>query len=199
MNAFGLTGGFGSGKSTVATLLENKGATVIDADKIAREVVSRKSILSQLVDRFGSSILTPQGSLHRSALAEIVFSDPVALGDLNLITHPLIQIEIKNSLEKSTSIVIADIPLLAEGISEYKDYFKAIVVVDVDPQIATQRLLLSNRFDNGQIQARLKAQVGRAERLKIADFVISNNGSLDDLYTQVDRFWNWINQLSNQK
>lgn len=199
MAAFGLTGGFGSGKSTVATLLKNKGATVIDADEIAREVVSRPSVLSQLEDRFGPSVITPEGLLSRSDLAEIVFGDPVALQDLNSLTHPLIQIEIKNSIEKTSSIVVADIPLLSEGIGQYKNYFKAIVVVDVYPQTAIQRLLLTKRFSQNQIQARIGAQDSRDQRLKIADFVIDNNGSLDDLYPQVDRLWDWMVDLNSQK
>ncbi len=199
MAAFGLTGGFGSGKSTVATLLKNKGATVIDADEIAREVVSRPSVLSQLEDRFGPSVITPEGLLSRSDLAEIVFGDPVALQDLNSLTHPLIQIEIKNSIEKTSSIVVADIPLLSEGIGQYKNYFKAIVVVDVYPQTAIQRLLLTKRFSQNQIQARIGAQDSRDQRLKIADFVIDNNGSLGDLYPQVDRLWDWMVDLNSQK
>ena len=199
MAAFGLTGGFGSGKSTVATLLKNKGATVIDADEIAREVVSRPSVLSQLEDRFGPSVITPEGLLSRSDLAEIVFGDPVALQDLNSLTHPLIQIEIKNSIEKTSSIVVADIPLLSEGIGQYKNYFKAIVVVDVYPQTAIKRLLLTKRFSQNQIQARIGAQDSRDQRLKIADFVIDNNGSLGDLYPQVDRLWDWMVDLNSQK
>ncbi len=199
MAAFGLTGGFGSGKSTVATLLKNKGATVIDADEIAREVVSRPSVLSQLEDRFGPSVITPEGLLSRSDLAEIVFGDPVALQDLNSLTHPLIQIEIKNSIEKTSSIVVADIPLLSEGIGQYKNYFKAIVVVDVYPQTAIKRLLLTKRFSQNQIQARIRSQDSREQRLKIADFVIDNNGSLGDLYPQVDRLWDWMVDLNSQK
>ncbi len=142
----GLTGGIGSGKSTVAGLLANRGAAIVDADTIAREVVEPGTPAHQgLVARFGAGILLPGGGLDRPALAALVFGDPAALRDLNAITHPAIRSQMAAEAAAyagTDTVVILDIPLLKE---ETRDQFgiAAVIVVDVPVEVAVSRLLAS--------------------------------------------------------
>jgi dephospho-CoA kinase len=186
----GLTGGIGSGKSTVSSLLAAKGAVVIDADAITREVQQPGTeVLAAMVERFGDGILQPDGSLDRQAVADIVFNDPTALKDLNEIVHPAVGAEIARRLEEAKGtdqLVVLDVPLLVES---GRDDLAALVVVDVDPEVAVARLVEHRRMRADDARARIANQVSREERLAKADVVIDNSGTLDELAARVDELW----------
>jgi dephospho-CoA kinase len=182
----GLTGGIASGKSTVAQLLVELGAVLIDGDALAREVVARGTPgLAQVVADFGEELLTPDGDLDRAALGRIVFSDESARRRLEAITHPLI-FERYAALEAAAppdAVVVHDIPLLAE--SGRADTFDAVIVVDVPTELQVERMMQERGWTREEAVSRIAAQVSRAERLAIATYVIENTGSLDDLRAQV--------------
>jgi dephospho-CoA kinase len=191
----GLTGCIGSGKSTVSSILALKGAKIVDGDKIARELQEPGTpILARLVDTFGS-ILLPDGSLNRAQLAGIVFGDAERLHALNAIMRPAIAeaIEVRIAQHRDSSdVVVLDMPLLVEN---PRSDLAAMVVVDVDPEVAVQRLIKYRQMSESDARARLAAQASREVRLAAADFVIDNGGSPDDLEPQVERAWEWISQL----
>jgi dephospho-CoA kinase len=192
----GLTGGIGSGKSTVAALLVEKGAVLVDADAIVREVQQPGTpVLAAMAERFGPRILQPDGSLDRAAVAAIVFNDPSELEALNAIVHPAVSDEMtrrREALARTDATVILDIPLLVE--SGYGG-LAGIIVVDVDPEVAVRRLVEGRGFSEDDARARIARQVSRDERLAAADFVIDNSGDLDRLRDEVDRCWAWICSL----
>ncbi|MEI2786033.1 MAG: dephospho-CoA kinase [Candidatus Nanopelagicales bacterium] len=189
MRRIGLTGGIGSGKSTVASLFADLGAVVIDADAIAREVVSVGSDgLRALVEAFGPGILAPDGSLNRQRLADIVFADPAARATLNAITHPRIgarTAELINALP-ADAVVIHDVPLLVE--LGMQDAYDLVVVVDAPDDVRLDRLVARGHTPQ-DAAARIAAQAPRDARLAAADVVIDNSGSLDDLTGQVVTAW----------
>jgi dephospho-CoA kinase len=189
----GLTGGIGSGKSTVSAALAERGAQVIDADAVVRELQQPgRPVLAAMVDRFGPAILHPDGSLDRQAVADIVFNDAAALKDLNAIVHPAVGAEILARLaaaEERGGIIVLDVPLLVENDAIEVD---AIVVVDTDPEIAVERLIAHRGFDAADARARMARQATREERLARADHVVRNDGDLDHLDAEVERLWAWI-------
>lgn len=191
----GLTGGIGAGKSTVAALLVARGAVLIDADAIVRELQEPgRSVFDAMVAHFGPGIVGPDGALDRSAVASIVFSDPDELAVLNSLVHPAVVAEMtrrRRGLAGTDETVVLDIPLLVEG--GYRDV--AVIVVDVDPEVAVRRLVTGRDLDESDARARVAAQVSRAERLAAADFVIDNSGDPSDLKAEVDRCWDWIGGL----
>ena len=189
----GLTGGIGSGKSEVARRLEEHGAVLIDADVAAREVVVPGSPgLARLAAAFGDGVLRPDGSLNRERLGEIVFADLGLRGKLNAIVHPLVR-EWMQEAERAAvqtdgdAIVVHDVPLLAE--SRGKAGFDAVIVVDVPPDLQLERLVSLRRMAAEQASARMAAQASREQRLAVADIVIDNSGSLDDLDRRVAEVW----------
>jgi dephospho-CoA kinase len=192
----GLTGGIGSGKSTVSEGLAERGAVVVDADAIVRELQAPGgAVLAAMVERFGPEILRPDGTLDRPQVADRVFSDPTELEALNAIVHPAVGEEIRRRLEEQRGtdrVVVLDIPLLVER-SGYET--AGTIVVDVDPEIAVRRLVRARGFTESDARARIANQASRADRLAAADFVISNDGSMDDLHVQIDACWAWIAQL----
>ncbi|MHB8244812.1 MAG: dephospho-CoA kinase [Acidimicrobiales bacterium] len=198
MIAIGLTGGIGSGKSTVAGLLVAHGAVLIDADLIAREVVEPgRPAWHRIAERFGDSVMTEQGSVDRAALANVVFSDDRARSDLNAIVHPEVGTEVlyRLSAEAATDhVVVLDIPLLAEG-GRDRYPIAGVIVVDCPVDIAVARLVQQRQMDRADAERRIAAQCSREERLQLADFVIMNMGSLDELRQMVDRAWQWIGGL----
>lgn len=188
----GLTGGIGAGKSTVAAALAARGAVLIDADLVAREVVKPGTPgLAALVERFGVGVLDPDGRLDRGALASVVFADRRALADLNAITHPLIEAAIEDRLAAfagTDRIVVVDVPLLdAAGVDRYR--FDVVVVVDVPESLALGRLIGARGMSVADARARMDAQIGRDQRLALATLVVDNSGSRDELEAQVDRIW----------
>ena len=194
MPVVGLTGGIGSGKSTVASLLADKGAVVIDADRISREVMAPGgAAYGPVVERFGSGVVAADGSLDRAALAEIVFRDKEALAALEGITHPAIGRVMAERMAEAASdparVVVMDIPLLAEGTGKERFGLAAVIVVDTPEDVALERLVGQRQMDPADARARMANQVGRAERVAIADHVIDNSGSLEHLRSEVDRVW----------
>lgn len=189
MRRIGLTGGIGSGKSTVAHLFADRGAFVVDADRIAREVVAPGTPgLAEVVATFGPGVLSAEGSLDRAALASIVFADPAARQRLNEITHPRIAArtaEIMAALP-ADAIVIHDVPLLVE--SGLAGAYDLVVVVDAPDETRVARLV-GRGMDEEDARARIASQSSREERLAAADIVIDNSGSLAELTEQIDRAW----------
>lgn len=186
----GLTGGIGSGKSEVARRLAGHGAVIVDADAVAREVVAPGTPgLDQVVAVFGPAVLSADGALDRPRLGEIVFADAGLRGKLNAIVHPLVaerMLEIERSAPPG-SVVVHDVPLLTEnGLASRYDL---VVVVDVPTEVQLDRLVRLRGMPADQAQARLDAQASRAERLAIADIVLDNSGSLDELDGQIDWLW----------
>ena len=190
MLLIGLTGGIGAGKSTVSARLAEKGAVIIDADAITRELQQPgTAVFGAMVERFGRGIVAADGSLDRQAVADLVFNDPDALQDLNGIVHPAVGLEIASRLaaEADTDhLVVLDVPLLVES---GRDDLAAIVVVDVDPEVAVARLVEYRGMREADARARMARQVPRAERLAKADLVIDNSGTPEDLAAQVDEAW----------
>jgi dephospho-CoA kinase len=186
----GLTGGIGSGKSTVSAELARHGAVVIDADAIVKELQAPgMPVLAAMVERFGDRILLSDGALDRQAVADLVFNDPDALKDLGKIVHPAVALEIADRMVKEAEtdhVVILDVPLLVES---GRDDMAALIVVDVDPEIAVQRLVEHRGMREDDARARMANQVSREDRLAKADFVLDNSGTPDDLRAAVDALW----------
>jgi dephospho-CoA kinase len=189
----GLTGGIGSGKSTVSAALAERGAVVVDADAIVKELQQPGTVVfDEMVERFGSDIVASDGGLDRAKVAEIVFNDAEALADLGKIVHPRVQEEIFARIEAergSDHVVVLDIPLLVE--SGYPGLVGTIVV-DLDPDVAVRRLVEFRGFTEDDARARIARQATREERLATADIVIDNSGTVDDLGPQLDDLWQWI-------
>ena len=189
----GLTGGIGSGKSEVARRLAEHGAVLIDADVAARKVVEAGSPgLAQVAEAFGDEVLRPDGSLNRERLGEIVFGDPGLRSKLNAIVHPLVRAWMQEAERAAVqangdAIVVHDVPLLAE--SRGTAGFDAVIVVDVPPDLQIERLVSQRGMPEEQARARMAAQAGREQRLAVADIVIGNSGSLDDLDRRVAEVW----------
>jgi dephospho-CoA kinase len=190
--AVGLTGGIGSGKSTVGDLLVRRGAVLIDADRIAREVVVPGGPAYQpLVARFGPGILAPDGTIDRAALAAVAFADAEALGALNAITHPAISAVMAQRravAQEGDGVVVLDIPLLKP---EHRGVLAldVVVVVDCPVEIAVERLVGQRGFSRPDAEARIAAQATREERREGADFVIDNSRNRVRLEVEVDRVW----------
>lgn len=186
----GLTGGIGSGKSVVSAMLAERGAVIIDADKLAREVVEPGTpALARIAERFGTEILTEIGELDRPKLGSLVFADPSSLRDLEAITHPAIlargaELE---ELAGPDAIVVHDNPLLVEmGAYKRCDF---VVVVDVPEDVQIERLVQVRAMSEADARARIASQTVRKVRTGAADFIIDNTGSLDELAHIVGGLW----------
>jgi len=195
MLAVGLTGGIGSGKSAVADLLVDRGAVLIDADQLARDVVTPGGPAYQpLIDRFGRGIVASDGTIDRPALAALAFADEAARADLNGITHPAIgvaMIAARDAEADTDHIVVLAIPLLTALHRETMKLDK-VVVVDCPIDIALERLLSQRGMDRGDAEARIRAQISREERAKGADYVLDNSGDRTALEAEVARLWEWL-------
>jgi dephospho-CoA kinase len=193
----GLTGGIGSGKSTVSALLAAKGAVVVDADAITRELQAPGTpTFAAMVERFGEGIVASDGTLDRAAVADLVFTDRDALADLNHIVHPAVGAEIAGrmrALAEGDDVVVLDVPLLVESARGYP--VAGLIVVDVDPEVAVGRLVGQRGMREDDVRARIARQASREQRLARADRVIDNSGDLDDLARQVDEAWEWVGGL----
>jgi len=193
----GLTGGIGAGKSTVSAMLADRGAVVVDADRIARDLQTPGSpVLDRMAERFGHHVIRPDGSLDRAAVAKIVFNDEQALADLNGIVHPAMQDEIQRQIDahrETDRVVVLDFPLLGEN--PRKD-LAATIVVDVDPDVAVERLVNQRGMDETDARARINSQISREQRREQATHVIDNGGDLDALAAQVDRVWSDLQTLT---
>lgn len=196
MRLIGLTGGIGAGKSTVSAGLAAKGAVVIDADAIVKELQQPGTVVfTEMVERFGPGIVGPDGDLDRAAIAELVFTDETALADLGAIVHPRVHDEIQRRLDEQADtdhVVVLDVPLLVE--SGWQGMIGTIVV-DLHPDVAVERLVQHRGFDETDARNRIAKQATREERLAKADFVIDNHGHPHELDAEVDRAWDWIHTL----
>jgi dephospho-CoA kinase len=192
----GLTGGIGAGKSSVSAALARRGAVIVDADAIVRELQQPGTeVFAEMVERFGPGIVGPEGGLDRAAVAEVVFTDPEALADLGAIVHPRVHTEIERRVAEqvgSDNTVVLDIPLLAE--SGWPGLV-ATIVVDLDPEVAIQRLVTHRGFTEEDARNRIGNQAAREDRLATADLVIDNHGDPEALEAEVDRAWAWIQDL----
>ncbi len=186
----GLTGGIASGKTAVSDVLGERGAVVIDADVLARQVVEPGTPgLAAVVQRFGADVLGADGRLNRAALGRLVFADPEARRDLEGIVHPAVRARAA-AIEADAdpdAVIVHVIPLLVET-GQQADY-DVLVVVDVDPERQLQRLQQRSGLDADAASARIAAQASRAARLAVADVVLHNDGGIEDLADQVDRLW----------
>lgn len=186
----GLTGGVGSGKSTVSAMFEELGAVIIDGDKLAREVVEPGTPgLAAIVEAFGPELLTAEGGLDRPAMGRLVFGDPDARRRLEGITHPLI-FERYAALEAAAppdALVVHDIPLLAE--SGRADSFDAVVVIDVPDELRIERMVRDRGWTREDAESRIAAQAPREDRLAIATHVIDNGGTLEELRARVSEIY----------
>ncbi len=193
MKLIGLGGGIGAGKSTVSAALSRRGAVIVDADLIARQVVEPgMPALTALVERFGSSILRDDGSLDRGALAALAFRDGESVAALNAITHPAIGVEINRQIAAQVGtdrVVILDAALLFD---RSRDGLVGSIVVDVDPEVAIDRLVRFRNFDADDARRRVAAQMTREARVALADRVIDNSTTVEELEDQVDAVWEWI-------
>lgn len=197
MIVVGLTGGIGAGKSTVSTMLAERGAVIVDADRIARDLQSPGSaVLAAMAERFGAHIIADDGSLDRAAVATIVFNDKQALDDLNGIVHPAMQAEIKRQIEAHAGtdrIVVLDFPLLGEN---PRPGLAATIVVDIPVEVAVQRLVDQRGMDVTDAHARINSQISREQRLATATHVIDNGGDRDSLERQIGELWEELQVLS---
>ena len=189
MKIAGLTGGIGSGKSTVDRLLEARGARVVDADQVAREIVlPDRPAWREIVAAFGDSILNPDRSLNREALARVVFDQPDKLALLNRITHPRIGTEVASKLkgwqDEGVGLAVIDAALLLE--SPATDWIKPVIVVTADEETRIRRVVGRDGCAPDEARRRIANQWSDAERVKYADYVIDNSSDLDALETRVD-------------
>ena len=199
MYLVGLTGGIASGKSHVANLLSELGASVIDADQVAREVVIPGSPgLAQIVALFGQEFLIPSGELDRQKLGEIVFSDPAKRLELEQILHPLIKQRTTQLIaEQQTDLVVYAVPLLLEAKVDYP--FDAVVTVEAGVENQISRLISSRSMSEAEATRRIQAQTSSAEREAIADFIIDSSGSKEQTRVQVNELWKKLVDLARTK
>jgi dephospho-CoA kinase len=187
----GLTGGIGSGKSTVARMLEERGAVVFDADLLAREAVEPGTPgHTAVLERFGADVLAPGGELDREALASIVFADPSARRDLEQIVHPEVRrlfAEGSEAYRDTDRIVVFSAPLLVE--SGMHTAFEILVVVSATVATQIERLMRQRGMSEAAIRARIDAQAPLEDKAAVADFLVDNGGTLAELESQVERLW----------
>ena len=187
----GLTGGIGSGKSTVARMLEERGAVVFDADLLAREAVEPGTPgHTAVIERFGADVLAPGGELDREALASIVFADPSARRDLEQIVHPEVRrlfAEGSEAYLDTDRIVVFSAPLLVE--SGMHTAFEILVVISATVATQIERLMRQRGMSEAAIRARIDAQAPLEDKAAVADFLVDNGGTLAELESQVERLW----------
>ncbi|GAB6926619.1 dephospho-CoA kinase [Paenibacillus sp. JCM 10914] len=196
----GLTGGIATGKSTVSSMLAKKGALLVDADAIAREVMlPGHPVLAEVTAHFGQDVLLEDGTLNRKKLGEIIFHQPDQRQVLNEITHPAIRREIEERMARYEAqhpqrLVVADIPLLLESRAQYP-YLEQIVVVYVPREVQIGRLMERDALTRDAAEARVASQMDIEEKKQMADCVIDNSGTLTNTQLQVDKLWLQMVQL----
>lgn len=198
MKLVGLTGGIGSGKSSVSALLAERGAVVVDADAITRDLQRPGTpVFDAIVERFGEGVVAADGTLDRPALAALVFGDPDALGDLNRLVHPAVGAAIAEAIAAhagTDAVVVLDVPLLVESPKPRGD-LAGVVVVDLPVDVAVDRLVAHRGMAEDDARARIARQATREQRLARADHVIDNAGPPEALPALVDEAWAWISAL----
>lgn len=189
----GLTGGIATGKSTVAAMLAERGAVVIDADRVAHEAYARGSEgHASILERFGSDVLGADGSIDRMKLGAVVFNDRGALEDLNAIVHPMVRRQVARRVSEATeadpaAVVVVEAALMTE--TGWAGGAGTLWAVVAEPDIAIERLANSRDMDAAEAKARMATQTDNAQRRRVASVVIENNGSLLDLEAEVDAAW----------
>jgi dephospho-CoA kinase len=187
----GLTGGIGSGKSTVARMLEKRGAVVFDADVLAREAVQPGTPgHAAVIERFGADVLAPGGELDREALASIVFADPAARRDLEAIVHPEVRRRFAEGTEAyrdTDRIVVFSAPLLVE--TGMHSAFEVLVVVSASNDRQIERLMRDRGMSEDAVRSRIAAQATHETRAEVADVLVDNEGTIEELEQQVERLW----------
>ena len=196
MILIGLTGGIGSGKSEVARLLADRGAEIIDADVIVRELQQPGAeVYEKMIELFGAEVVAADKSLDRTAIAKKVFTDESLLKTLNQLVHPIVKRVMNERVEAfrdTKKVVILDIPLLVENPREGLD---GVLVVDLDAEIAVKRLVEQRNMSADDARARIAKQATREQRLAIADHVIDNSGDRNALSQKIEIAWSWIKSL----
>lgn len=192
VRTIGLTGGIGSGKSTVTALLRSRGVPVLDADEVVRDLERPGAEgLRRLVEAFGPGILQPSGELDRGALGRLVFADREARRRVEAILHPLVRermaAEQAEASARGARVVVHDIPLLFEARDPAG--FDATVLVYAPPEVQRRRLIEQRGMTPEDVEARMRAQLPMEEKRRLATYVIDNSGSLEDLEAEVDRVW----------
>jgi len=190
----GLTGGVGSGKSQAAQLLADRGAVVVDADRLAREVVAPGTPgLRRVIEVFGDDVLDTDGALDRPAMAALVFGDAQARARLEAIVHPLVGARAAELMAAADddAVVVYDVPLLVERANAAG--YDLVVVVDASDDVRIDRLVRLRGWTEADARARMSAQAGREDRLAVADVVLANDGTLEELTEQVDALWQSLN------
>ncbi|WP_127582875.1 dephospho-CoA kinase [Paenibacillus koleovorans] len=189
----GLTGGIACGKSTVSAMLVERGANLVDADRIAREVVEPGSpVLVQVAERFGREVLLEDGSLHRKRLGELIFGDEKARKDLEALLHPPIRARMRERMaaferEQPDKLVVVDVPLLYE--SDLAHMFEHVLLVYIPEPLQLERLMQRDGISEEQARKRIAAQMPIEDKRALADFVIDNSGTIAQTALQVDKFW----------
>jgi len=194
-----LTGGIGSGKSSVCARLEAKGAVIVDSDGLIKELQAPGApLFVAMVDHFGPGIVAADGTLDRQAVADIVFADEAQLAALNGLAHPAVRAESVRRVkehEHTDRVVVMDIPLLVETQREHLDRYRAIIVVDLPVEAAVQRLMAHRGFTEEDARNRIANQASRDERLEVADMVVDNSGAPEDLDAEIERVWPLLTAL----
>jgi dephospho-CoA kinase len=197
----GLTGGIGSGKSTVAKLLEDRGAVVFDADVLARAAVEPGTPgHDAVVERFGADVLAPGGEVDREALASIVFADAAARRDLETIVHPEVRRLLAESCEAyrdTDRVIVFSAPLLVE--TGMHTAFEVLVLVSAPVQTQIERLLRDRGMSEEQVRARVAAQAPLEDKAAVADVIVDNDGTAEDLEGQVDRLWDDLRERAARR
>jgi dephospho-CoA kinase len=197
----GLTGGIGSGKSTVAKLLEERGAVVFDADVLARAAVEPGTPgHDAVVERFGADVLGPGGEIDREALASVVFADPAARRDLEALVHPEVRRLLAESCEAyrdTDRVIVFSAPLLVE--TGMHTAFKVLVVVSAPVQTQIERLLRDRGMSEEQVRARVAAQAPLEDKAAVADVIVDNDGTSGELEAQVDRLWDDLRERAARR
>jgi len=193
-----LTGGIGSGKSSVSERLAAGGALIVDADEVVRQLQQPgRTVFNAMVQRWGEAVVADDGTLNRAAVAGIVFGDKGELSALNAIVHPAVKAEMRvqtEAISDTTGVVVLDIPLLVEGGDDRRGA-SGVIVVDCPPEIAIERLMSFRGFDRSDAEARIAAQASREDRLAAADFVVDNSGDIANLDAEVERCWAWLETM----
>jgi dephospho-CoA kinase len=196
MKAIALTGSIGSGKSTVSSGLAARGAVIIDGDLVARELQEPgEPVFAEMVGLFGDGIVAADGTLDRQAVADIVFPDPEQLARLTAITEPAIRsavIERVDSYDGTDRVVIVDAAIIT---TRHLYGEQATIVVDTPIDVAVARVVAQRGMSEDDVRARMASQLSREERLALADFVIDNSGTNEDLEARIDEAWAWIETL----
>ena len=196
MITIGLTGGIGSGKSTVSLMLKTAGFEIIDADIIARQIYDDEKLLRKVYETFGNDIKNEDGSLNRKALGRIVFSDDEKLIQLNKLTHPVIRQKVSDEIEEYKSqneeIVILDAALLVE--SDYLNFIDKLLVVTCKENIQIERIIARDNCSIEEALGRIKSQMSQENKVKYADYVIDNSATLSELRKKAFIFMNYIKE-----